>query len=92
MFLLCQSDQQTLQHAANSTGTGQGSEDRPCLKVTGLGLNVPGSKLHDFHVIGDGHQPNSRGLYTHYKDSVIKGGRSPIPNTRSLDPGTNGHD
>ena len=23
-------------------------------------------------------QPNSRGLYTHYKDSVIKGGRSPI--------------
>ncbi len=22
-----------------------------------------------FHIIGDGHQPNSRGLYTHYKDS-----------------------
>ena len=31
----------------------------------------------------DGHQPYSRGLYTHYKDSVIKGGRSPIPNIRS---------
>ena len=24
---------------------------------------------HYFHIIGDGHQPNSRGLYTHYKDS-----------------------
>ena len=23
---------------------------------------------HYFHIIGDGHQPNSRGLYTHYKD------------------------
>ena len=22
-----------------------------------------------FHILGDGHQPNSRGLYTHYKDS-----------------------
>ena len=41
---------------------------------------VPGSKLP---IIGDGHQPNSRGLYTHYKDSVIKSGRFPIPNIRS---------
>ena len=24
---------------------------------------------HYFHIIGDGHQPNSRGLYTHCKDS-----------------------
>ena len=24
---------------------------------------------HYFHIIGDGHRPNSRGLYTHYKDS-----------------------
>ena len=24
---------------------------------------------HYFHMIGDGHQPDSRGLYTHYKDS-----------------------
>ena len=39
-----------------------------------------GLNSHYFHIIGDGHQPNSRGLYTHYKDSVIKGGRSPIPN------------
>ena len=27
-----------------------------------------------FHTIGDGHQPNSRGLYTHYKDSLLKVG------------------
>ena len=27
-----------------------------------------------FHIIGDGHQPNSRGLYTHYKDSYLKVG------------------
>ena len=39
-----------------------------------------GLNSHYFHIIGDGHQPNSRGLYTHYKDSVIKGGRSSIPN------------
>ena len=30
----------------------------------------------------EGHQPNSRGLYTHYKDSFIKGGMT-IPNIRS---------
>ena len=28
-----------------------------------------GLNSHFFHIIGDGHQPNSRGLYTHYKDS-----------------------
>ena len=27
-----------------------------------------------FHIIGDGHQPNSRGLYTHHKDSLLKVG------------------
>ena len=47
-----------------------------------------GLNSHYFHIIGDGHQPNSRGLGPHYQDSVIKGGRSPIPNTRSLDPST----
>ena len=31
---------------------------------------VLGSKLPLFLIIGDGHQPNSRGLYTHYKDSL----------------------
>ena len=41
---------------------------------------------HYFHIIGDGHQPNSRGLYTHYKDSPE--GWMTIPNTRSLDPGS----
>ena len=30
-----------------------------------------GLNSHYFHIIGDGHQPNSRGLYTHYKDSYI---------------------
>ena len=29
---------------------------------------------HYFHIIGDGYQPNSRGLYTHYKDSLLKVG------------------
>ena len=24
------------------------------------------------HILEDGHQPNSRGLYTHYKDSLLK--------------------
>ena len=28
-----------------------------------------GLNSHYFHILGDGHQPNSRGLYTHYKDS-----------------------
>ena len=28
-----------------------------------------GLNSHYFHIIGDGHQPNSIGLYTHYKDS-----------------------
>ena len=42
---------------------------------------VPGSKLPLFpYNRGWETQPNSRGLYTHYKDFVIKGGRSPIPN------------
>ena len=38
-----------------------------------------GLNYHYFHIIGDGHQPNSRGLYTHYKDSLLKvGWPSPI--------------
>ena len=36
---------------------------------------VLGSKLTLFpYIIGDGHQPNSRGLYTHYKHSLLKVG------------------
>ena len=32
-----------------------------------------GLNSHYFQTIGDGHhQPNSRGLYTHYKDSLLK--------------------
>ena len=44
---------------------------------------------HYFHIIGDGHQPNSRRLYTHYKDSPEKGGMSlsPIEGVEK-DPGT----
>ena len=49
-----------------------------------------GLNPHYFHIIGDGHQPNSRGLYTNYKDSLLKGGRSPIPNIATFDHGTYG--
>ena len=35
-----------------------------CIPYMCQGLNS-----HYFHIIGDGHQPNRRGLYTHYKDS-----------------------
>ena len=37
---------------------------------------VPGSiNSHYFHIIGDGkNQPNSRGLYTYYNDSLLKVG------------------
>ena len=44
---------------------------------------------HYFHMIGDGHKPNSRRLYTHYKDSPEKGGMSlsPIEGVEK-DPGT----
>ena len=31
-----------------------------------------GLNSHYFHVVGVGHQPNNRGLYTHYKDSLLK--------------------
>ena len=44
-------------------------------------LNVrSGLNSHYFHIIGDGHQPNSsKGLYTRYKDSLLKvGWPSPI--------------
>ena len=46
-----------------------------------------GLNYHYFHIIGDGHQPNSRGLYTHYKDSLLKGGMT-IPNIATFDHGT----
>ena len=46
-------------------------------------------RLLNFLRLGDGHQPNSRGLYTHYKDSriPIKGGMT-IPNIATFDHGT----
>ena len=43
---------------------------------------------HHVHMVGDGHQPNSRGLYTHYSIRIpIRGGMT-IPCIGSLDPGT----
>ena len=38
-----------------------------------------GLNSHYFHIIGDGHQPNSRGLHIHYKDSLLKVGGLPSP-------------
>ena len=47
-----------------------------------------GLNSHYLHIIGDGHQPNSRGLYTHYKDSVPTKGGMAIPNIATFDHGT----
>ena len=47
-----------------------------------------GLNSHYFHIIGDGHQPNSRGFYTPIIRIPIKGGRSPIPNIATFDYGT----
>ncbi len=48
-----------------------------------MGLNS-----HYFHIIGDGH-PNSRGLYTHYKDSLFKRLEVSHPQYKELiDPGS----
>ena len=49
-----------------------------------------GLNSHYLHIIGDGHQPNSRGLYTHYKDSVIKGGRSRLSPKKTRQPNDHG--
>ena len=44
-------------------------------KVNQLWIWVPGSiNSHWFPLVGDGHKPNSSGLYTHYKDSLLKVG------------------
>ena len=47
-----------------------------------------GLNSHYFLIIGDGHQPNSMGLYTHYR-IPIKGGMT-IPNIATFDHGTHG--
>ena len=39
-----------------------------------VGHMCQGLNSHYFHIIGDGHQPNCRGLYTQYKDSLLKVG------------------
>ncbi len=48
------------------------------VKAWGIKQNIiynhmcQGLNSHYFHIIGDGHQPNSRGLYTHHKDSYLR--------------------
>ncbi len=42
---------------------------RRCTRRTPGLHQCQGLNSHYFHIIGDGHQTNSRGLYTHYKDS-----------------------
>ena len=43
------------------------------LFLTSSPLHVLGSiNSQYFHIIGNGHQPNSKGLYGHYKDSLLK--------------------
>ena len=38
-------------------------------------IHIGSHRLSEFRfIIGDGHQPNSRGLYTSYKDSLLKVG------------------
>ena len=44
--------------------------------------------LNYVHIIGDGHQPNSVGVYIPIIRIPIKGGRSPIPNIGTFDHGT----
>ena len=46
-----------------------------------------GLNSHYFHIIGDGHQPTSRGLYYPLKGFPIKGGMT-IPNIATFDHGT----
>ena len=46
-----------------------------------------GLNSHYFHIIGDGHQPNSRGFYTPIIRIPIKGGMT-IPNIATFDYGT----
>ena len=61
----------------NASGWGGGScgMQLKMLMTMVLGLYIyqcqmcQGLNSQIFHIIGDGHQPNSRGLYTHDKDS-----------------------
>ena len=60
------------------------------MSVPPMFLHELGSKLPLFpYNIGDGHQPNNRVLYTHYKDSLLKVGGLPSTKKRdNLDHGT----
>ena len=48
-----------------------------------------GLNSHYFYIIGDGHQPNSRGFYIPIIRIHIKGGMT-IPNIATFDHGTHG--
>ena len=48
-----------------------------------------GLKSHYFHIIGDGHQPNSVGVYKPIIRIPIKGWMT-IPNIATFDPGSYG--
>ena len=57
----------------------QGPAGSDVMKVWLLSLEVDFyvrtcPKFHYFYGIGDSHQPNSRGLYTNYKDSLLNVG------------------
>ena len=66
---------QEISYRAQKEGTGRSQEmANRCLRIEGPYLfygfyMCQGLNSHYSHIIGDGHQPNSRGLYTHYKDS-----------------------
>ena len=71
-------------------------EQQKLKAVGGLwrGISLPvrsGLNSHYFHIIGDGHQPNSRGVYIPIITIHIKGEMT-IPNIGSLGPGTPGKD
>ena len=78
-------------------GTAPGGRNSPQLDLAQLrsqNLSLLGSKLPLFPYIYNRGWEKSTPIVgvkigPHYKDSVIKGWRSPIPNTRSLDPGSN---
>lgn len=51
------------------------------------GVMMGSKRLLFYNLAGDGHQPHSRGLYIHYKDShgfPINGGMT-IPNIRNVE-------
>ena len=70
-------DKKSKQLGGQITKTAKRTNTSPPWKnmdIVGILYMCWGLNSHYFHIIGDGHQPNSRGLYTHYKDSLLKVG------------------